>query len=457
MDPPLAPAKAKKLLDTIPVAKLPSRKLDLGRANDSSTSETTAKQSVPKGDARETNDEDTPDPPKTAPTEARKQLRKAIEMLKTQRPVGENLTIKNAVLAALEDLAGMLNQQRELPAPHQDSTEDRRITTVENDMKEIKETMREMKAMLAANKPLWSTVAASPPTNAGGALALAQLEAAKRERLELARQERAKTSVTLTFHNANETEYKALKDTSESEYTAILQRAINESNAKNVTIRKLQKLSGKFLKIECHSEDDAKQLREIEWEKTIAGVTLASREYGVVLHGVPIDILDARTTPQQDMKELIQQSNNIRVKRIAPLTRKPRNPSAPTQSIVIFTNSPNEANKAIEDGLRIERKNEETQEMEGNDYEPRRYYPQYQIKQCFRCQAYGHKAEDCKRTMVCGRCTQEHESRTCTAEVNKCTHCGDAHPAWHRECPRRLKEHEKLGTLIATAPSKFPC
>ena len=92
---------------------------------------------------------------------------------------------------------------------------------------------------------------------------------------------------------------------SESEYTANLQRAINESNAKGVTIRKLQKLPGKHLKIHCHNEDDAKLLQEIEWEKTLAGVTLAPQEYGIVIDGVPISVLDARMASQEDMQELI--------------------------------------------------------------------------------------------------------------------------------------------------------
>ena len=65
------------------------------------------------------------------------------------------------------------------------------------------------------------------------------------------------------------------------------------------------------MKIHCDNEDGAQQLRKIEWKKAIApGVTLASQEYGVVLHGVPINVLDARTASQQDMQELIQKTNN---------------------------------------------------------------------------------------------------------------------------------------------------
>ena len=416
---------------------------------------TTAKEHVEGKKLAATTIEET-DPPMTGPTNARDQLMKAIEMLKTQHTSGQNLIIKNAVIAMLEDLAPT-NQTLTFSPPPRKSVEDQRITNVENDMKEIKETMHEMKAMLAANKPLWSAIAASPPTKAESTRTQAQLEIAKRERLEQARQERAKTAVTLTFRNASESEQTVLKNRSESEYTAIFQRAIKESNAKDITIRKLQKLPGKLLKIHCHNEDDAKQLREVEWEKTITGVTLASQEYGVVLNGVPINILNARTASQNDMRELIQATNDIDVERVAPLMRNPRNPDAPTQSIIIYTKSLKKANEAIEDGILIERKNKQTHEIEGRRYPAKRYNPQHRIKQCFRCQAYGHKAETCTRTMICGRCAQEHETRTCTVETNKCTHCSDAHPAWHHKCPRRIKEHEKLQALIMTTPLLFPC
>ena len=184
------------------------------------------------------------------------------------------------------------------------------------------------------------------------------------------------------------------------------------------------------------------------------------QEYGVVLHGVPIDIFDSRTTPQQDMRELIQKTNNnIDVQRVSPLMKKPRNPSAPTQSIIIFTHSPEKANAILTDGIRLEKMNDETNEMEGRKYYGERYKPQHQIKQCFKCQAYGHKAETCTRTTTCGRCAEEHETRVCTAsaEVNKCTHCNGGHPAWHFDCPRRHKEHEKLKVLIDAVPMLFPC
>jgi hypothetical protein len=335
------------------------------------------------------------------------------------------------------------------PVPVQ-TREDRRINTIENDMKEIKEAMKSMEKLLTASggPQTWAQIA-------GGSLKTenanirAYEEVAKREQLEQARKEKAKTQITLTFRNATEDQLKTLETTKEEAYAAQLQNYIREqhpASMSGLTINKVQKLPGKMLKIECNTETEATQLQEVDWENRFSGASLVHTEYGIVLHGVSKQVIDTTVSTQKDMQEIIQSTNVINVQRVTPLTKKPRSPNTSTQSIVIFTRCPKEANDAIVDGIRIE----------GRYYAAKRYNLQHQIKQCFKCQGYGHKADRCTRKTVCGRCAQEHETRTCTQEVNKCTHCSGTHPAWHHECPRRLKEHEKLEALIATTPPFFP-
>ena len=84
------------------------------------------------------------------------------------------------------------NQERENskewnPTP-EPSTHDKRITNIEKDVKEIKEAILN----IAAAKPkTWAQIASGPSTGAPEI----RLEIAKRERLEKARKERAKTEV----------------------------------------------------------------------------------------------------------------------------------------------------------------------------------------------------------------------------------------------------------------------
>ena len=435
-------------MDTITVSTEPQPTNTLSRTLLRVTSN---ERNSPNNDSDETSDEGSLCCSPTAATSTVDQtLKKAIEMLRTQRTKTENLRIRDAVIAMLEECVETKHRHTLSPMLMQ-PREDHRINTIENDVKEIKEATKSMEKMLTAsgNSRTWAQIAGDSPKKEN-ANTHAHEEIAKRERLEQARKEKAKTQITLTFRNATEDQLKTLETTKEEVYAAELQKYIREqypASMSGLTINKVQKLPGKMLKIECNTETEATQLQEVDWEKRLSGASLVHSEYGIVLHGVSKKVIDATTSTQKDIQEIIQSTNVINVQRVTPLTKKPRNPNAPTQSIVIFTRCPKEANDAIVDGIRID----------GRYYAAKRYSPQHQIKQCFKCQGYGHKADSCTRKTTCGHCAQEHETRTCTQEVNKCTHCSGTHPAWHHECPRRLKEHEKLETLAAVTPPLFPC
>ena len=89
MEPPPAPAKAKKQYDTIAVAQLP-KKPDFSRTI-AHPYTPDAEQSATKDVDQEPGKENSIDPPMTALTNANDQLMKAIEMLKTMHMSGENL------------------------------------------------------------------------------------------------------------------------------------------------------------------------------------------------------------------------------------------------------------------------------------------------------------------------------------------------------------------------------
>ena len=118
--------------------------------------------------------------------------------------------------------------------------------------------------------------------------------------------------------------------------------------------------------------------------------------------------------------------------------KRPRNPNAPTQSIVISFKSAKEADDCIEMGIYIEHRYYAIAE---------RYIPQSQIKQCFKCQAYGHKASVCTRKARCEKCAQEHETRECQSETMLCANCKGPHCTWLHECPVCQRKKEQGETL----------
>src|SRR5436305_11735596 len=158
------------------------------------------------------------------------------------------------------------------------------------------------------------------------------------------------------------------------------------------------------------------------------GASIVKPTYGVVVHGVSKS--DINPTDQSDAKAALETNNNINVNRVAPLIKKPRNSEAPTQSIIIFTENSKEGNDLICEGLRVE----------DRYYAAERYASQCQIKQCFKCQEYGHKAEMCTKKPRCEKCAQKHETRQCDRRKIKCAHCEDSHAAWHHECSHQQKK-----------------
>lgn len=65
---------------------------------------------------------------------------------------------------------------------------------------------------------------------------------------------------------------------------------------------------------------------------------------------------------------------------------------------------------------------------------------QNQIKQCYRCQGFGHASEVCKFTPKCLRCAEKHWTKECPHEgkiTPTCANCGQVgHPATFRGCSK---------------------
>jgi len=216
----------------------------------------------------------------------------------------------------------------------------------------------------------------------------------------------------------------------------------NESTAA-VEIKDVRKLAKQVVRIRCQDERDATKLRQLNWKEILGGVTVMRMEYGIVIHGVPKRFMENI----EEFTANFEDANNIKIKRITLLTKNARNPDAPTQSIVIFTESPEEANKCIDDIVIIERRL----------FSAERYNPQCRIKQCFKCQAYGHKADICKNKIKCGKCAQEHETKNCTSEELKCANCKGAHEAKDHGCPWRQKIVQTMEIRKAKIPLKYSC
>ena len=63
--------------------------------------------------------------------------------------------------------------------------------------------------------------------------------------------------------------------------------------------------------------------------------------------------------------------------------------------------------------------------------------------QCFKCQSYGHLANECMKDKVCIRCAQVHEGQ-CQTKDPVCANCKGQHQANYKECPKRIEKQSAL-------------
>jgi hypothetical protein len=68
-------------------------------------------------------------------------------------------------------------------------------------------------------------------------------------------------------------------------------------------------------------------------------------------------------------------------------------------------------------------------------FEARLFDYSLRVKQCFKCNQWGHTQAACGKQEKCGQCAGPHATRVCPKERISCVNCGRPHRAWQRkEC-----------------------
>ena len=74
--------------------------------------------------------------------------------------------------------------------------------------------------------------------------------------------------------------------------------------------------------------------------------------------------------------------------------------------------------------------------------------PHREVRRCFKCQRYGHKAVVCKSKDRCGKCAGEHRTSACNGGHPLCVNCGASHHSGSRSCPVQVKEALRYADLF---------
>jgi len=270
----------------------------------------------------------------------------------------------------------------------------------------------------------------------------------QRQQRDTLRQEQAKYEVTLTMKETTDEVKELINTMPPKEITERCQRAIENASISDIKLQGINRLAN-GIRIRCATEEQAEQLRAIDWDEAFKGIKIHEPNYGIVINGVPKDELDL---DDPNTTKLLEAANNLpsgTISKVTFLRRKDKDKELSTKtkhcSIVIYFKNYYTANKCITNGCYINYVH----------YQPKRFVPQFQIIQCFNCYEYGHRAANCKRKPRCGKCAGKHNTKECNSTTVQCALCKNPHEAWRHECSARVAEKHRLEELRDRCPDLF--
>jgi hypothetical protein len=193
----------------------------------------------------------------------------------------------------------------------------------------------------------------------------------------------------------------SLRAMSPGNLKAHAERAIEQSaneNIMHVKIVSANQLKSGDLSIKTAVSSEAEALRQFaeDWTHRIGtGATVRVPLYGVLAHGVRTSSKDMAQF-EENRAQILQNNRpfipQAEIKHIGWLTRDAS--AKPATTITIEFTRPEDANKIIDEGLI----------WQGEVFQCERYERQCRVKQCFKCQKYGHIGTQCAATTACGYC-----------------------------------------------------
>jgi hypothetical protein len=234
-----------------------------------------------------------------------------------------------------------------------------------------------------------------------------------------------------------------------------INRAICNSSNESLTksqacIRAVKRHPSGDLTLYTESKEHTDSLitHRAEWQSAIGpDARVVVPTYGILVHGISTE-LDVTNTP--DITDRIKRDNPSYQEAQITYTgwlKKDRTGKRASTMVVEF-NHPRHANEAILNGI-----------IAGAQLFTCEYYDRAcKLKQCLRCQQYGHIGTHCKAMEACSYCAGNHDSRTCEEKGRrpkpepKCANCKGKHPAWSPHCSTRKAAYLQLETARSNRP-----
>jgi hypothetical protein len=182
--------------------------------------------------------------------------------------------------------------------------------------------------------------------------AIAETHIQQRQHRDALRQEQAKYEITLTMKETSDNVKELINTMAPKEITARCQQAIDKGSIQDVKLQGINKLTN-GIRVRCETEEEAKQLRTIDWNEAFEGAKIHRPNYPIVIHGIPIDDLDLEESKTIETIEAANKFPNGIITKITPLRGKKNEPFSKYCSIVAYFSNYHMANKCITSGCCI--------------------------------------------------------------------------------------------------------
>jgi hypothetical protein len=183
------------------------------------------------------------------------------------------------------------------------------------------------------------------------------------------------------------------------------------------------------IRVACRDEKEHKAVKQAAEKTKVEGARVLRDQ----LFPIKVDsvnrcaVLDEHSQPRPEIAEKLGKENDVQIAKLAWLSKKD-NPK-PYGSMVIYITKGSDARRLLQDQFF---------HVAGESGWTSVFTPPSGPIQCYNCQEIGHKAFNCKKPQVCGKCAKEgHHHNDCIETVQKCVLCKGPHESFSRNCPCR--------------------
>jgi hypothetical protein len=242
-----------------------------------------------------------------------------------------------------------------------------------------------------------------------------------------------------------------IRDLDPRNLKAHVEKAIAQSGTISIKVMSVNQLQSGDLSVKTTTPNEMQILRQTaeDWIPRIGnGTSIRSQTYGVLIHSVYTKDIDMNRLEDTIASILAENKPFIPTAEIKYAGWLNRNaPTKAASTLLLEFTKPEDANKIIDEGL----------VWQGIFHDTERYERQCRLKQCFKCQKYGHIGTQCKAPPACGYCAQNHNSRDCPSRTNqdtpkKCVCCRGTHEAWSSHCPIRKDQLARTKSAYENRP-----